>query len=109
MKKKLKKEQLNQIKDELLSLGFNIDSYGIFLWIDAFKIIYSESIIDVKESITAIRGEIAKHFKTTTMAVDRAMRTSLEPAKKQIKKKYKYPGTITQATFINIIRLKYFD
>ena len=105
MRNKLSKEQIKAIKNELIQLGFNMNSIGVFYWIEAFKLVYSQQIVDINGSVCIIRAEIAKKNNTTMYAVERAMRTALEPAKHNIQKKYNYAKPIKQVTFLNIMRL----
>lgn len=95
---------MDEIKQELLELGFNVDSVGMLYWIEAIKYIKEKpKIWDILE----IYELVAEKCKTTPSRVERGLRTAIEPAKENIKKKYKYNNKIRNQTFLNIMRLKY--
>ena len=101
MKKVISKNVLNSIKDELLELGFDVDSIGIVYWIDAIKQVNANPL---EWSMISIYENVAKKRKTTKGAVERLMRFTMAPAKENIQKKYGYYNAIKNQTFLNLIR-----
>ena len=102
---KIKNKTIEKIKKELLELNFNADSIGLFYWLEAVRIIYTDPR-NIEQGMSSIREKIAKKYNTTSASVEREFRTSLEPAKKNIQEKYNYYKKITQITFLNLIRFK---
>lgn len=93
----------NEIKNELLELGFNLDSVGIIYWVEAIKYVEEHplwwDIYDIYEYI-------AEEFKTSVTAAERNLRTAIKPAKKNIQEKYNYFRPIKNQTFLHLIRFK---
>ena len=94
---------LNDIKQELLELGFDVDSVGIVYWIDAIK--YSKAN-PLEWKMGIIYEFIAEKHNSTISRVERAMRHSMIPATKNIQKKYGYYNKIRNSTFLNLIKFK---
>lgn len=94
---------LNEIKQELLELGFDVDSIGIVYWIDAIK--YSKAN-PLEWKMGIIYEFIAEKYNSTTARVERAMRHSMTSAIENIQKKYGYYNKIKNSTFLNLIRFK---
>ena len=98
-----KKSFMEDIKNELLELNFNVDSIGIVYWIDAIKIIKNNPLIwDMRD----IYEKVAKKNITTSSKVERGMRTAITPAKENIQKKYGYYNKIKNQTFLDLIKFK---
>lgn len=94
---------MEDIKQELLELNFNVDSIGIIYWVEAIKLIKNNPLvwdmIDVYEYI-------AKIYNSTITRVERGMRTAIAPARANIQKKYGYYAKIKNQTFLDLIRFK---
>lgn len=99
----MQKNEIEETKNELLELGFNVDSVGIVYWVDAIKIVKNNPLI---WDMCDIYEKVAKKNITTSTKVERGMRTSIEPAKENIQKKYSYYKPIKNSTFLNLIRFK---
>ena len=96
-------ENFDEIKNELLELGFNIDSIGTIYWIEALRIVKKNPL---NWKITELYKEIGKKYNSTYHRVERGMRHSIENAKPNIQKKYGYYKPIKNQTFLNLIRYK---
>ena len=94
---------IEDIKQELLELNFNVDSIGIVYWIEAVKIVKNNPL--VWDMIDIYEG-VAKIYNSTKIRVERAMRTAINPAKENIQKQYGYYGKIRNSTFLSLIRYK---
>lgn len=92
-----------EMKKELLELKFNVDSIGIIYWLDAIKILKENPLI---WDMCDIYLKIAKKYKVSYYAVEKAMRFAIGPAKKEIQKKYGYYDKIKNSTYLNLIRFK---
>lgn len=103
MAKYIKKKFMEDIKQELLELNFNVDSVGIVYWIDAIKFIKNNPLV---WDMCDIYIHIAKIHKTTNTRVERCMRFAINPAKENIQKKYGYYSKIKNQTFLDLIRFK---
>lgn len=95
---------MDEIKRELLELNFDVDSIGVIYWIYAIRLIKKDTL---EIETTQIYQELANRYNKSTRSIQRAMIKALEPAKENIKKKYKYDSEIKNQTFLNIMRLKY--
>lgn len=93
---------MEELKQELIDLGFNIKSSGILYWLDAFKYVQmcpkTFKMMEIYESITIYRQK-------SVTAIERAMRYAIEPAEKKIQQKYNYNGKIDNMVFINLKRM----
>lgn len=93
----------NEIKNELLELGFNVDSKGIIYWIEAIRYVENnplwENIIDIYEMLSI-------KYENSVQNIERDMRTAIQPAKENIQKNYNYYKMIKNQTFLNLIRFK---
>ena len=98
-----KNQVIEQIKEELIELNFNVNSVGIAYWIEAIKYAKENPLV---WNMTDIYENVAKKYNTTTSKVERGMRTAISPAKKNIEKKYKYYNKINNGTYIGLIRYK---
>jgi len=94
---------IDEIKDELLELGFNVDSIGIIYWVEAIKMM-KENFLGW--DMTLIYEKIGEKYNTIYTAVERNMRTCIEKAKPNIQKKYNYYKNIKNQTFLSLIRFK---
>lgn len=92
-----------KIKEELLKLNFKIESIGTIYWIECIRIMMKNPLI---YNMGEIYIKVAKKHKTTPTAIERLMRYALEPAKKNIQKKYKYYNKITITTFMDLVRFE---
>ena len=96
-------ETIDEIKHELLELGFNVNSRGIMYWIEAIKCAKENP----KEWETYFIYEyVAELYSSTAPRVERAMRVAIAPAVENIQKKYNYHGKIKTSTFLSLIRFK---
>lgn len=96
-------ETIDEIKQELLELGFNVNSRGIMYWIEAIK--YAKENPTEWETFF-LYDYIAKRYGSTERRVERAMRVAIAPAIENIQKKYNYHGKIKTSTFLSLIRFK---
>ena len=92
-----------EIKKELLDLGFCISSIGFVYWVDAINIVH---INPLELDIMNIYKNIAIQHDTLVSRVERCMRHAIEPAKNNIRKKYGYNGRISNKTYLSLIRYK---
>lgn len=93
----------DEIKQELLELGFNVNSKGIAYFIDAIEYIKENTL--EWETMT-IYEFIAKRHNSTISRVERTMRFAIEPAIKNIQEKYRYYYKINTSKFLNLIRIQ---
>lgn len=100
MKSKIKDE----IKKELLELGFKVNSIGIVYWIEAIEYVKENSL--AAWETMAIYAFIAKRYNSSISRVERAMRFAIEPAIKNIQKRYKYYYKINTSNFLSLIRFQ---
>lgn len=94
---------MEEIKNELLELGFNVDSIGIIYWVEAIKIMKENPLI---WDMIDIYEKIAKKYNSTYPRIERCMRHCMEHAKPNIQKKYGYYKPIRNQTFLSLIRYK---
>ena len=94
---------IDEIKQELLELGFNVNSVGIMYWIEVIR--YAKENPTVWETYS-IYEYIANMYNSTASRVERAMRVAITPAIENIQKKYKYYKKIKTSTFLSLIRFK---
>ncbi len=94
---------MNEIKQELLDLNFNVDSVGIILWVEAIRYVKENKLCwDMAE----IYEYLAKKYDFTPSKIERNLRTAIAPAKDNIMKKYNYYKPIKNITFLNLIKFK---
>lgn len=99
----IKKSFMEDIKNELLELNFNVDSIGIVYWIDAIRFAKNHPLVwDMMD----IYEHVAKKHNTTSSKVERGMRTAIKTAKDKIQEKYKYYNKIYNSTYLNLIKYK---
>ena len=99
----IKKSFMEDIKQELLELNFNVDSIGIIYWIEAITIIKNNPLIwDMGD----IYEKVARKYNTTKSRAERGMRNAISKAKENIQNKYGYYGKIKNQTFLDLIRFK---
>ena len=99
----IKKGFMEDIKQELLSLDFNVDSIGIVYWIEAIKYVKNHPLAwDMMD----IYEYVAKKHDTTASRAERGMRTAIQTAKDKIQQRYKYYNKINNSTYLNLIRYK---
>ena len=97
----MKEKIIKEIKNELIELHFDINSIGIIYWVEAIKIVKNNLLIwDMMD----IYEKIAKKYKSSYSAVERAMRYAMQPAIGSIQRKYEYYNKINNQTFLNLIR-----
>ncbi len=94
---------MDEIKQELLELKFNVDSVGIIYWIEAIKLIKENPLLWDMEDIY---NYVADAYNSTRARVERGMRTAIEPARENIQNKYGYYAKIKNQTFLDLIRFK---
>lgn len=94
---------MNDIKKELLQLGFNVDSRGIIYWIDAINYVKEHpnwwDMMDIYDFL-------AQKYDISIAIAERNLRTAIQPAKKNIQEKYGYYRKIKNVTFLNLIKLE---
>lgn len=91
------------IKEELIKLNFRIESVGSIYWVESIKIMMKNPLL---YNMGKIYEKIAKKYQTTSCAVERLMRYAIEPAKKNIQRKYNYYNKVTITTFMDLIRFE---
>lgn len=94
---------MDDIKQELLELKFNVDSVGIFYWIEAIKFVKENPLV---WDMTDIYENVAKIHNATKYKVERLMRYAMLPAMENIQRKYGYYAKIKNQTFLDLIRFK---
>lgn len=94
---------MDDIKQELLELKFNVDSVGILYWIEAIKFIKKNPLV---WDMTDIYENVAKIHNSTKYKVERLMRYAMLPAMENIQRKYRYYAKIKNQTFLDLIRFK---
>lgn len=94
---------MNDIKQELLELKFNVDSIGIVYWIEAIRFVKDNPLI---WDMLDIYERLAQLYNSTPTKVERNMRFSIAPAKSNIQKKYGYYSKIKNSTYLSLIRFK---
>ena len=92
---------MEEIKEELIELGFKTRSAGIVYWSDVIEIIESDNKII---PIMKIYEIISKKRDTSISRVERAMRYSMKEAKLNIQKEYKCKDKISNMKFISLLR-----
>ena len=97
---------MNDIKNMLLELGFNVNSIGIIYWVEAINYVLRNPLW---WDIMDIYDFIAQKYKISISQVERNLRTAIEPAKKNIQDKYKYYKPVKNCTFLNLIKLENMD
>jgi len=94
---------IEEIKNELLELGFNVNSRGIIFWVDALMYVKNNPLwwdtLDIYEYI-------AEKYKISIYQAERNLRTAISPAKRNIQEKYNYYRPIKNQTFLNLFKLK---
>lgn len=103
MSKYIKKRFMEDIKQELLDLNFNIDSIGIIYWVEAIKFVKNQPL---EWDMMNIYEYIADKYRKLKSRIERCMRNAIEPAKENIQNKYEHYGKIRNQTFLNLIRFK---
>ncbi len=92
-----------EIKNEILKLGFNVNSRGVKYWTDAIKLTLES---DDTNKIMDIYDYVAKKNNTTRNRVVRIMSYAIKPAQKNIQNKYGYYKEIKNRTFLNLIKFE---
>lgn len=90
-----------KIPNNLIKLGFKIDTIGFRYWIEAIKI-YKKDGCRYGFTMQYLYNEIAKYYGSTPARVERDLRTTSNNAKEQIKNKYGYFGKITNKTILEL-------
>lgn len=93
---------MEEKRDTLLKLGFNVNSIGFDYWLYAITL-YNKYIGKYTFSMNILYEDIANYFKSTRSRVERALRTSSIHAKENIKKIYKYNNKITNKTILILL------
>lgn len=93
---------MEEKKNTLIKLGFNINSIGFDYWLYAIKL-YNQYRGKYTFSMEILYQDISKYFKTTRNRVERTMRTASIHAKENIKKIYKYNNKITNKTILILL------
>ena len=95
-------KKYNEISKLLLNLQFNVSSKGFYYWITAINL-YRKNYYKYDDTIEKIYNDVAKIHSTTRSRVERAMRTSKEPAIKEIQKQFNYHNKITNKTVLELL------
>lgn len=95
------REFYKDIKNNLIKLGFKVDTIGFRYWIEAIKI-YKQDGWRYGFTMQYLYNKVAKYYNSTPARVERALRTSSSNAKEQIKNKYGYFGKITNKTILEL-------
>lgn len=90
---------IQEITRKLLDLNFSIRSKGFDYWVYALDIKLSKPELKTM----SIYNTTSNVFNKTSSQIERAMRTSLKPAKTKIQKKYKYDIDLSISSVIEII------
>ena len=95
------REFYKDIKNNLIKLGFKVDTVGFRYWIEAIKI-YKQDSWRYGFTMQYLYNEIANYYGSTATRVERALRTTSNNAKENIKNKYGYYGKITNKTILEL-------
>ena len=87
--------------NNLIKLGFKVDTVGFRYWIEAIKI-YKQDGWRYGFTMQYLYNEIANYYGSTATRVERALRTTSNKAKENIKYKYGYYGKITNKTILEL-------
>lgn len=96
------REFYKDIKNNLIKLGFKVDTIGFRYWIEAIKI-YKQDGWRYGFTMQYLYNEIAKYYGSTPTRVERSLRTTSNKAKEEIKNKYGYYGKITTKTILELL------
>ena len=99
-RKKIESQNLENIKKQLLELGMNPSTDGIWFWTIAINFVRKDKNLAIK--MTDMYKKIAKYCKTDMAKVERNMRTSLAPIRDVVGKTYNYNGKIDNKTFLSL-------
>lgn len=91
------------IKNNLIKLGFKVDTIGFRYWIEAIKI-YKEYGWRCGFTMQNLYNKIASYYGSTATRVERVLRTTSNHAKENIKNKYGYYGKITNKTILELLK-----
>lgn len=97
-------EKMSLIKEELLELGLNPASKGVFYWLEAIQYVIN---IDRKWIMQDVYKYVANNNNSEMPSIERALRTSLKPAHKNIQQKYKCNKKVTNKMFLDLMIFKY--
>ena len=95
------REFYKDIKNNLIKLGFKVDTVGFRYWIEAIKI-YKQYGWRYSFTMQYLYNEIANYYGSTATRVERALRTTSNNAKENIRNKYGYFGKITTKTILEL-------
>ena len=95
------REFYKDIKNNLIKLGFKVNTVGFRYWIEAIKI-YKQDGWRYGFTMQYLYNEIANYYGSTATRVERALRTTSNNAKENIKNKYGYYGKITNKTILEL-------
>lgn len=95
---------MEEKRDILLKLGFNVNSIGFDYWSYAIKL-YNQYRGKYTFSMEILYQDIAKYFKTTRNRVERAMRTARFTATENIVKEFNYNGKITNLSCLKLLTM----
>lgn len=90
-----------KIPNNLIKLGFKVNTIGFRYWIEAIKI-YKQDGWRYGFTMQYLYNEIAKYYGSTPIRVERDLRTTSNNAKEKIKNKYGYFGKITNKTILEL-------
>jgi len=91
--------EIEEIRQILLKLKFNINSKGFDYWIHAIHLytIYNVPTLELYK-------QLSFEFNTTKTAVERALRTASKQAYNNIHKYFNYNGKITNSVILKLFR-----
>lgn len=91
-----------QISNNLMQLGFKVDTIGFKYWILAIRI-YKQDGWRHGFTMQYLYNEIARYYGSTATRVEKALRTTSSNAKDKIKNEYGYFGKITTKTILELL------
>ena len=96
------REFYKDIKNNLIKLGFKVDTIGFRYWIEAIKI-YKQDGWRYGFTMQYLYNEIANYYGSTATRVERAMRTAKATATEQIQKQFNYYNKLTNKTVLELL------
>ena len=98
----MRNADVNNIKEFLKYLNFNIVSIGFKYWVTAIQIYFSRNSYNLTR-MCVLYEEIAEKYNTTASRVERALRHSRDTATETIRKKYNYYGKLSNQHVLELI------
>lgn len=94
------KKNIIETREQLLSLGIKANSIGLLYWIEAINYVRNN---DEKWIMEDVYKYIGKKVNNKPKNVERALRTALYPAHKNIQKTFNFEGRVTNKAFFELI------